>query len=123
MQARQCVRSSLQAAPTAAGRCGRRRLAAHIYTRLHEQGVYSSQELLSAVLEQHLAEKTHIPAVSSCTQSESLLNEIYEVLDEQIFFSKGGFVIPNVEKTRIEFTGGSASYGEVQAAGIDQLIR
>jgi hypothetical protein len=36
---------------------------------------------------------------------------------------QGGFVIPKRERARIDATGGSSSYGEVQAAGVDQLLK
>lgn len=36
---------------------------------------------------------------------------------------QGGFVIPKRERQLIDATGGSSSYGEIQAAGVDQLLR
>lgn len=105
------------------------------------------QRLLAAMLDCHLADQqrqhsrssSSTPAASASSSSsdaastayqhrsacstEVLLDAIYESLDEQLFFSKGGFVIPPREKRRIDSTGGSASYGEVQAAGVDALLR
>eukprot|EP00775_Hariotina_reticulata_P007502 gene7502-7712_t len=59
---------------------------------------------------------------NSCGQSEALLDSVYDDIDN-IFYSKGGFIIPNKEKQAIEATGGSASYGEIQAGGVDTLLR
>jgi hypothetical protein len=36
---------------------------------------------------------------------------------------QGGFVIPKRERQLIDATGGSASYGEIQAPGVDQLLK
>lgn len=78
-------------------------------------------ELLQSVLDQHLADACRVQTIS-CTQSDQQLDTIYEGLDD-IFFSKGGFIIPKKETIRIDATGGSASYGEVQAAGIDHIMQ
>jgi hypothetical protein len=55
--------------------------------------------------------------------SEQQLEVIYDLLDQEIFFSKGGYVIPKRERAKIDATGGDATYGEVQAAGVDVLLR
>jgi hypothetical protein len=36
---------------------------------------------------------------------------------------QGGFVIPKRERQLIDATGGSSSYGEIQAPGVDQLLK
>jgi hypothetical protein len=50
-----------------------------------------------------------------------VLDRLYDDVDS-IFFSKGGYVIPKSERAAIDATGGSATYGEVLAAGVDQLV-
>jgi len=77
-------------------------------------------ELLNAMLSCHLAPADNTG--SSCAQSEALLESVYHDIDN-IFYSKGGFIIPDKEKRAIEATGSSASYGEVQAGGVDTLLR
>ncbi|WIA31873.1 hypothetical protein OEZ86_002738 [Tetradesmus obliquus] len=62
-------------------------------------------------------------AGSSCVTSEQQLEDIYDLLDQEIFFSKGGYVIPKRERAKIDATGGDATYGEVQASGVDVLLR
>eukprot|EP00878_Enallax_costatus_P035954 GHUV01040214.1.p1 GENE.GHUV01040214.1~~GHUV01040214.1.p1 ORF type:complete len:136 (+),score=31.45 GHUV01040214.1:261-668(+) len=100
-----------------------RRQAAHRCRAIATRQPHGDADLLRAVLEQHLTDINEPAAVSSCVESDALLDLIYDVLDHEVFFSKGAFVIPGSEKKRIDATGGSASYGEVQAAGIDQLMR
>lgn len=100
-----------------------RRHLVHACRAIATQQVDGNAALLRSVLEQHLTEINSPAAVSSCRESDALLDQIFEVLDEEVFFSKGAYVIPGREKKQIDATGGSASYGEVQATGIDQLMR
>jgi hypothetical protein len=83
------------------------------------------QELLQLLLDQHLTDlrNSSTQPVNSCAASEQQLEEIFDVLDEEIFFSKGGYVIPKRERAKIDATGGDATYGEVQASGVDVLLR
>jgi len=74
------------------------------------------------MLSHHLHEQHNHNNTTSCCTSDALLDSLYDDLDN-IFYSKGGFVIPKAEKQAIEATGGSASYGEIQAPGIDMLTR
>lgn len=97
--------------------------AAQICSTVTLQQSGDNAALLRSVLEQHLTDINQPPAVQSCKESNGLLDTIYEVLDDEVFFSRGAFVIPGREKIRIDATGGSASYGEIQATGIDQLLR
>ncbi|KAF6265815.1 S-adenosyl-L-methionine-dependent methyltransferase [Scenedesmus sp. NREL 46B-D3] len=85
----------------------------------------AQEGLLQLLLDQHLADLSgsSTPAVNSCLTSEQQLEEIYNVLDEEVFFSKGGYVIPKRERAKIDATGGDATYGEVQASGVDTLLR
>lgn len=83
------------------------------------------QAALLAAMQQHhaAAHEEQAPAAASCVQDvEPLLDACYNAIDE-VFFSKGGFVIPPRERKLIDATGGSASYGEVEAAGVRQLLR
>jgi hypothetical protein len=84
-----------------------------------------AQGLLQLLLDQHLTDlsSSSTQMVNSCVASEQQLEEIYDVLDDEIFFSKGGYVIPKRERAKIDATGGDATYGEVQASGVDVLLR
>lgn len=75
------------------------------------------------MLEQHSKDAASISSTSRCVDLDARLEALYDSLDDEIFYSKGGFVIPKRERQRIDATGGSSSYGEVQAQGIDQLLR
>ena len=59
---------------------------------------------------------------TSCATTDPVLDRLYDNLDSSIFYSKGGFVIPKSERAAIDATGGSATYGETLADGVDQLI-
>lgn len=76
--------------------------------------------LLAPMLDVHAADLA-APRRTSCTDSDAELDALYDGLDEQLFFSKGGFVIPPRETRAIDASGGSAAYGEVSAAGLDVL--
>lgn len=59
---------------------------------------------------------------ASVEQVEQLLDGIYDGLDASIFFSKGGYVVPQRERKLIDDTGGSVTYGEVLPQGVQQLL-
>lgn len=108
------------------------------------------QQAVLEAMQQHSQVITD-ETISSCVTLDAQLDRVYDALDE-IFYSKvgwvacvlararvscvmhcclrahcmalqGGFVIPKRERARIDATGGSSSYGEVQAAGVDQLLK
>ncbi|KAL6761321.1 hypothetical protein V8C86DRAFT_2535640 [Haematococcus lacustris] len=54
-------------------------------------------------------------------RQEASVEQAYARL-EQMYLSKGGYLIPSKEQRRIEASGGSATYGEVTTCGIDSLI-
>jgi hypothetical protein len=83
------------------------------------------QGLLQLLLDQHLSDLSisSTQAANSCVASEQQLEDIFDVLDQEVFFSKGGYVIPKRERAKIDATGGDATYGEVQASGVDVLLR
>ncbi|KAF8071013.1 d [Scenedesmus sp. PABB004] len=113
-----------RAGAPAAGR--RRALAAAPRARAAcSQPVDDAAELLSRVVDAHLAAPRDGGARrgAALDASSRVLDGIYDRLDGEIFFSKGGFVIPRGEKARIDASGGGASYGEVLPSGIDVLIR
>eukprot|EP00882_Tetradesmus_deserticola_P013962 GHRQ01014833.1.p1 GENE.GHRQ01014833.1~~GHRQ01014833.1.p1 ORF type:complete len:166 (+),score=40.11 GHRQ01014833.1:190-687(+) len=85
----------------------------------------TTQGLLQLLLDQHLADLSNssTQAFDSCVTSEQRLEDMYKVLDEEVFFSKGGYAIPQWERAQIDATGGDATYGEVQASGVDLLLR
>lgn len=105
----------------------------HAHQRQRQQ-VQWQQALLGEMQQAYVADaegnnsNAHNPSAtsSSCAAGagrlESLLDEVYEAIDE-VFYSKGGFKIPPAERKLIDATGGSSSYGEIEASGIDQLLR
>ncbi|GBF90034.1 histone methylation protein [Raphidocelis subcapitata] len=64
-------------------------------------------------------------AAAAATRREQadLLASVYEQLDEEIFFSKGGWKIPPRERALIDaVSAGAAAYGEILPGGIDELL-
>ncbi|EFJ49649.1 hypothetical protein VOLCADRAFT_120730 [Volvox carteri f. nagariensis] len=56
----------------------------------------------------------------------SLMSQVFDALyddAEEVFMSKGGYVIPKREAALVEATGGSPTYGEITGEGVTQFLR
>ncbi|KAI8474657.1 MAG: hypothetical protein J3K34DRAFT_491686 [Monoraphidium minutum] len=81
---------------------------------------------LSAHVQQAEQERCEVAAAAGAAQRAEhaqLLSQVYEQLDQEVFFSKGGWVIPARERSLIDaISAGAATYGEVAPAGIEKLL-
>lgn len=126
--------------------------AVHAAATKQRRGHAWQHALLEAMQEEYCKYAAESNPTLSCSTLEAYLDAVYDSLDE-VFFSKvcvclltaptaapncqqtgspdadallhlqGGFVIPKRERQLIDATGGSSSYGEIQASGVDQLLR
>ena len=62
-------------------------------------------------------------AAAQRAEQAALLQSVYEQLDAEVFFSKGGWVIPPRERALIDaISAGAATYGEIEAEGVASLL-